>query len=92
MFNNRKKELTIKILVGQDDGLEKAQKDLQDEDSAPILKEVDKPEEDDKHELAEELMGGAEDEMSQKLEDGEKPKGLNQAVRMNIMKKKLIKE
>ncbi len=108
MFDNRKRELTIKILVGQDQGQE-AQKQLQEEDSAPTLLEVDKPElaqkekdsqEQDPQEGSEvndpemesEMMGGAESDMQRKLDQGLKPRGLNDTVRMAIMKKKLIKE
>lgn len=104
MFENRQKALTIKILVGQDPG-DKAQEDLKAEDSAPALLEVDKPDAkpgmpdqimppQEEHAtdpaMSDELMGGAEQETSNKLALGQKPRGLNDAVRMSIMKKKLI--
>jgi hypothetical protein len=104
MFENRQKALTIKILVGQDQG-DKVQEDLKKEDSAPALLEVDKPElkgpmmppqdpndpnaPPDDAQLTDEMMGGAEAETSKQLASGAKPRGLGNAVRMNIMKNKL---
>jgi len=86
-LENRKKHFAVKILIGPEDELAKAQDELRDEDVAPALAEVDAPEKADP-EMASELMGGAERETQQDLDDGEKPRSLKDAVRMNIMKKK----
>lgn len=43
----------------------------------------------DDAQLTDEMMGGAEAETNKKLAGGLKPRGLNDAVRMNIMKNKL---
>ncbi len=94
MFDNKRKALAIKILVGPEgeveDKTERAQDELREEDQAPILEEVDK-EPGKEEDLSDEVMGGDEQEMTKKIASGGKPNGLIDAVRMQIMKKKLNK-
>ncbi len=86
MLDNRKKAFAIKILVGPEDELDKTdgvQKVLSEEDSAPMLPEVDE----DKA-MEEELMGGDEENIAKKVAGDKKPLSLREGVRMGMLRKK----